>query len=264
MKVVLADVEPGALADSVGKLQAEGLEVSGAQCDVADFDSVLALRDTTIERHGAVHLLCNNAGIGAGAEGAQWEHELNDWRWAINVNVYGVIHGINAFVPTMVAARRRGTRRQHLLGQRRGVATPQDPPVRSDQSSGGDPDRVPVRPAPGRRFEDRGIGPLSRSPHAADRASSARGECDHRSWPRNDRDKPPIRRSRTSRSRCRRQESRSTTPSLQKSPIRWWRGSETVPSGSWHRAASTDAQIQARAASMLNRTNPTYLREVPG
>ena len=102
MKVVLADVEPGALGDAVGKLQADGLEVSGAECDVADFASVQALRDTTLERHGAVHLLCNNAGIGAGAEGALWEHELNDWRWAFNVNVYGVIHGINAFVPTMV------------------------------------------------------------------------------------------------------------------------------------------------------------------
>jgi NAD(P)-dependent dehydrogenase (short-subunit alcohol dehydrogenase family) len=61
-----------------------------------------------LERYGAVHLLCNNAGIGAGAEGPLWEHELNDWRWAFNVNVYGVIHGINAFVPTMVASGQEG------------------------------------------------------------------------------------------------------------------------------------------------------------
>jgi NAD(P)-dependent dehydrogenase (short-subunit alcohol dehydrogenase family) len=47
-------------------------------------------------------VLCNNAGIGVGAEGRLWEHELNDWRWAIGVNVYGVIHGINAFVPHMI------------------------------------------------------------------------------------------------------------------------------------------------------------------
>ena len=50
-----------------------------------------------------MHVLCNNAGIGAGAEGPIWEHELRDWEWAIGVNVWGVIHGINAFVPTMLA-----------------------------------------------------------------------------------------------------------------------------------------------------------------
>ena len=50
-----------------------------------------------------MHVVCNNAGIGAGAEGPMWEHELNDWRWAIGVNLWGVIHGINAFVPTMLA-----------------------------------------------------------------------------------------------------------------------------------------------------------------
>jgi NAD(P)-dependent dehydrogenase (short-subunit alcohol dehydrogenase family) len=48
-------------------------------------------------------VLCNNAGVGSGAEGRLWEHELNDWRWALEVNVWGVIHGINAFLPTMLA-----------------------------------------------------------------------------------------------------------------------------------------------------------------
>ena len=67
------------------------------KCDVTDFASVEHLRDAALDEFGAVHLLCNNAGIGAGAEGALWEHELNDWRWAFNVNVYGIIHGINAF-----------------------------------------------------------------------------------------------------------------------------------------------------------------------
>jgi NAD(P)-dependent dehydrogenase (short-subunit alcohol dehydrogenase family) len=104
MSVVLADVEPDALDAAVDALRAEGLEVSGETCNVAEYDSVVHLRDATLRRYGAVHLLCNNAGIGAGAEGALWEHELNDWRWAFNVNVYGVIHGINAFVPTMVAS----------------------------------------------------------------------------------------------------------------------------------------------------------------
>ena len=66
-------------------------------------ESVHELRDRTLDAYGAVHIVCNNAGVGAGAEGPMWEHELNDWRWALGVNVYGVIHGINAFVPAMLA-----------------------------------------------------------------------------------------------------------------------------------------------------------------
>jgi NAD(P)-dependent dehydrogenase (short-subunit alcohol dehydrogenase family) len=104
MKVVLADVEEEALTSAADKLRAEGLDVTGVVCDVADYASVESLRDATLERYGSVQLLCNNAGIGAGAEGALWDHELNDWRWAFNVNVYGIIHGINAFVPTMIAS----------------------------------------------------------------------------------------------------------------------------------------------------------------
>ena len=62
-----------------------------------------ALRDATLAAYGAVHVVCNNAGIGAGAEGPMWEHEARDWEWALAVNVWGVIHGINAFVPVMLA-----------------------------------------------------------------------------------------------------------------------------------------------------------------
>src|SRR3979411_92509 len=103
MRVVLADVEHGALDEVVETLRSQSLEVTGVVTDVARYESVEALRDRTLDLYGATHVLCNNAGIGAGAEGPMWEHELNDWRWAINVNVWGVLHGINAFVPTMGA-----------------------------------------------------------------------------------------------------------------------------------------------------------------
>jgi NAD(P)-dependent dehydrogenase (short-subunit alcohol dehydrogenase family) len=103
MHVVLADVQPGLLAETESELRAEGLDVRGVVTDVTDFDSVAALRDRTVELFGGVHVVCNNAGIGAGAEGRMWEHELNDWKWAIAVNVMGVVHGINAFVPVMLA-----------------------------------------------------------------------------------------------------------------------------------------------------------------
>jgi NAD(P)-dependent dehydrogenase (short-subunit alcohol dehydrogenase family) len=104
MHVVLADVEAPVLDAAVAELAGEGFagDVSGVVTDVSDLDSVVALRDAALDRHGAVHVLCNNAGVGAGAEGRMWEHEINDWRWGLGVNVWGVIHGIKAFVPGMV------------------------------------------------------------------------------------------------------------------------------------------------------------------
>jgi NAD(P)-dependent dehydrogenase (short-subunit alcohol dehydrogenase family) len=104
MKVVLADVQPEPLAKTVAELTSQGLDVIGVPTDVSVYESVCALRDAAVEAYGAVHLLCNNAGIGAGAEGKMWEHELRDWEWAIGVNIWGVVHGINAFVPGMVAS----------------------------------------------------------------------------------------------------------------------------------------------------------------
>jgi NAD(P)-dependent dehydrogenase (short-subunit alcohol dehydrogenase family) len=103
MKVVLADVQPEPLARTVEELRFDGLDATGVETDVTSYDSVVALRDAALEAYGGVHLLCNNAGIGAGAEGPMWEHELRDWEWALGVNVWGVIHGINAFVPAMLA-----------------------------------------------------------------------------------------------------------------------------------------------------------------
>ena len=102
MRVVLADVQAEPLERAVAECQAAGLAIIGVQTDVTNFASVEALRDATLSAYGAVHVVCNNAGIGAGAEGKMWEHELNDWRWAIGVNVMGVVHGINAFVPVML------------------------------------------------------------------------------------------------------------------------------------------------------------------
>ncbi|HEX3898071.1 MAG TPA: SDR family NAD(P)-dependent oxidoreductase [Mycobacteriales bacterium] len=104
MKVVLADVQPEPLAKTVDELKVQGIDVIGVPTDVSVYESVCALRDAAIEAYGAVHVLCNNAGIGAGAEGKMWEHELRDWEWAIGVNVWGVVHGINAFVPGMIAS----------------------------------------------------------------------------------------------------------------------------------------------------------------
>jgi NAD(P)-dependent dehydrogenase (short-subunit alcohol dehydrogenase family) len=103
LKVVLADVEKGALEAAAEELREDGATVHARVTDVGDRAQVLALADATYDTFGACHVLCNNAGVGSGAEGRMWEHEPNDWRWAFEVNVWGVFHGVQAFVPRMIA-----------------------------------------------------------------------------------------------------------------------------------------------------------------
>jgi len=101
MKVVLADVEEAALARAAGELAAAGASVLPVVTDVARGDQVEALADRAAEAFGAVHLLCNNAGVGLG--GLMWEHSVADWEWVLGVNLWGVIHGCRVFVPRMLA-----------------------------------------------------------------------------------------------------------------------------------------------------------------
>ncbi|WP_030799336.1 SDR family NAD(P)-dependent oxidoreductase [Streptomyces sp. NRRL S-337] len=103
LKVVLADVEEAPLRAAADALTADGAEVLARTVDVGVRDEVQALADAAYATFGAVHVLCNNAGVGSGAEGRMWEHEVNDWKWAFAVNVWGVFHGIQAFVPRMLA-----------------------------------------------------------------------------------------------------------------------------------------------------------------
>lgn len=102
MKVVLADVFAEPLDEAVASLQAGGADAIGVVTDVTDFASVTDLADQVYDAYGAVHLVCNNAGVGAGAEGNIWDHTVNDWDWGLSVNLWGVIHGIKAFVPRML------------------------------------------------------------------------------------------------------------------------------------------------------------------
>lgn len=103
MRLVLADLNQKALEQTVDELRQKQVDVIGVRTDVSKLAAVEALRDATLARFGAVHVLCNNAGISSGAHGRLWEHELNDWAFAMSVHVYGVINGINAFVPSMLA-----------------------------------------------------------------------------------------------------------------------------------------------------------------
>jgi NAD(P)-dependent dehydrogenase (short-subunit alcohol dehydrogenase family) len=101
MKVVLADIEATALDRAVAAMEGDGHEVLGVRTDVSDGDSVDALAAATLDRFGAVHIVCNNAGVFTG--GRMWELPTRDWQWVLGVNLWGVIHGIRAFVPHLVA-----------------------------------------------------------------------------------------------------------------------------------------------------------------
>lgn len=98
MKLVLSDVEPDALAAAVAGLPA-GTTVVSTLCDVSKGEQVEALRDVALAAFGAVHLVCNNAGVGGG--GAMTELDLTDWEWVIGVNLWGVIHGVRVFLPLL-------------------------------------------------------------------------------------------------------------------------------------------------------------------
>jgi NAD(P)-dependent dehydrogenase (short-subunit alcohol dehydrogenase family) len=102
MKVVLADVLEDPLDQVVSGLRGEGFDVTGVVADVTDFSSVEKLAATAVDAYGQVHVVCNNAGTGGVSEGYMWEHDLADWRWGVDVNVFGVIHGIKAFLPMLV------------------------------------------------------------------------------------------------------------------------------------------------------------------
>jgi NAD(P)-dependent dehydrogenase (short-subunit alcohol dehydrogenase family) len=100
MKLVLADIDGDALSDAVESLAASGADVIGLPTDVANGADVEALARRTLEAFGKVHLLFNNAGVGA--SGLIWEMSANDWSWVLGVNVMGVAHGVRVFTPIML------------------------------------------------------------------------------------------------------------------------------------------------------------------
>ena len=99
-KVMLADIEQTALDKAVKELSAIGPEVRGIRCDVADPQSVDSAAQATFTGFGKVHVLCNNAGVYAPHR--LEEVSLENWRWQIDVNLMGVVHGIRSFLPHML------------------------------------------------------------------------------------------------------------------------------------------------------------------
>ena len=101
MSIVLADVEPTALARAEAEMKAAGAKVIGVRTDVSKAADVEALAQKTLAAFGAVHLLANNAGVAEG--GNVWDNTVADWEWVLGVNMWGVIHGVRVFTPIMLA-----------------------------------------------------------------------------------------------------------------------------------------------------------------
>jgi NAD(P)-dependent dehydrogenase (short-subunit alcohol dehydrogenase family) len=100
MKLVLADVQKEALDATANELRASGAEVVSQLCDVRKAEQIEALAQAAMDAFGAVHLVFNNAGVGAG--GLVWESSQADWEWVLGVNLWGVIHGVRVFTPIML------------------------------------------------------------------------------------------------------------------------------------------------------------------
>ncbi|MBV8086395.1 MAG: SDR family NAD(P)-dependent oxidoreductase [Chloroflexi bacterium] len=102
MNVVLADIEAPALDQAVAHLRQAGLSATGVVTDVSKLDSVQHLAEQATATYGHVHILCNNAGVEGYLEGPIWEAAPKDWAWTFGVNFWGVVHGVQTFLPVML------------------------------------------------------------------------------------------------------------------------------------------------------------------
>ena len=110
MKVVMADIDADSIDKQVSRLKSEGHPVKGKVTDVTSESSVRELAEFTQSKFGDIHILFNNAGIGGGAadDKSLWEASISDWKWVLDINVWGVIHGIRVFTPLMLAHGQEG------------------------------------------------------------------------------------------------------------------------------------------------------------
>lgn len=101
MKIVMADIKGPNLDEAAARLRATGAQVTPVACDVSKWEEVQALAAATKDAHGGAHIVCNNAGVRTMTR--VWETSIEDWRWVVGVDLWGVIHGVKAFLPDMLA-----------------------------------------------------------------------------------------------------------------------------------------------------------------
>jgi NAD(P)-dependent dehydrogenase (short-subunit alcohol dehydrogenase family) len=102
MKLVLADIEAGPLETTAESLRAGGADVFAVTADVAQPADVERIGTAAMDVFGALHVACNNAGVSGG--GLSWEIPLETWKWILDVDLWGVIHGVRTFTPLIIAS----------------------------------------------------------------------------------------------------------------------------------------------------------------
>jgi NAD(P)-dependent dehydrogenase (short-subunit alcohol dehydrogenase family) len=107
MKLALVDVEEGPLREAEAALRARGATVLALRADVGNGEQMAAAAKQALEAFGVVHLICNNAGVGGGG-GPMWLISEADWKWSLDVNLWGVIHGIRLLLPALLASGEEG------------------------------------------------------------------------------------------------------------------------------------------------------------
>ena len=101
-KILIADVDKSAMETTTKELQAENITASSQFCDVTSLDDCNALVKTAVDTYGRIDLAFANAGIAAGESGAMWEYSDKDWNWCFNVNMWGAVNSIRAFMPQLM------------------------------------------------------------------------------------------------------------------------------------------------------------------
>lgn len=114
-RVLVADVDDAALASTEAELKAQGIEACVQHCDVTSQDSLNLLAAKAYDELGGAHLVFANAGVAAGEAGPIWGYAENDWKWCFDVNFWGVVNTINAFMPRLVAQEASDGEQAHIM-----------------------------------------------------------------------------------------------------------------------------------------------------
>ena len=114
-RVLIADVDDTALAATESDLLAKGIEAHSQRCDVTDQQSLNALAAKAFDDLGGAHFIFANAGVAAGEAGPIWGYAENDWKWCFDVNFWGVVNTINAFMPRLVAQEAQDGEQSHMM-----------------------------------------------------------------------------------------------------------------------------------------------------
>jgi NAD(P)-dependent dehydrogenase (short-subunit alcohol dehydrogenase family) len=114
-RVLIADVDDAALAATVAELQSNNIQAEGLRCDVTKAEDLQQLASKAFDELGGAHLVFANAGVAAGEAGPIWGYAENDWKWCFEVNLWGVVNTINAFMPRLMAQEIEGGEEAHMM-----------------------------------------------------------------------------------------------------------------------------------------------------